>query len=119
MSNLPGTSVAGIEAARPMRLLVRLYTPSSIIAAVAAGVASFVDGVAYGDRPKHLDWYALDWDLLYYVERAFVFYVFIVAAILIATAPFVRAAWKAAYEAVAAQTRTSGERAQRSAPPPE
>jgi hypothetical protein len=88
-----------------------MYTPSSVVAAVGAGIASFVDGMGNGDRPHPLPWYTLDWDILYFIERAFVLYLVIVFAPLIATRRIVRTTWASAYAEI--------ERSSPNASPPE
>src|SRR5690348_8793983 len=78
-------------------LLRKLYVPSAAVAAVAAATISCVDGYGNGQHPKQMPWYSLSWDVLYYVERAFVLYLLIVLAIVVATSAFVGSRWRAAY----------------------
>jgi hypothetical protein len=90
---------ADIEtAAKRFGLIRKLYVPSAVVAAVAAATISFVDGYGNGQHPKQMPWYSLGWDVLYYVERAFVLYMLIVLAILVATSAFVGSRWRAAYD---------------------
>ena len=79
--------------------LRKLYVSSAVVAAVVAVSISFIDGYGNGNGPPEpLPWYALGWDILYYVERAFVLYLLIVIVIVIATSAFVSSRWRAAYD---------------------
>lgn len=95
--------LAAVERSRPRSLLSPVLTPVAASAAAAAGTASFVDGVAAGDHPSTLPWYALDWDILYYVERAFVLFSLLVIAAIVVTTPFVERRWRRAYTQIASR----------------
>jgi hypothetical protein len=95
--------------------LEKLYTPVASVAAFGAGVLSFEEGLR-GKHPTHYPWYSLDWDVLYYTERALVFFLLLVIAALIATAPAIRRAWgRAIGEILAGRGTTNRDPAQRSA----
>jgi hypothetical protein len=96
----PVDPVTSVQLERRRSLSNRVLTPVAAVAAVGAATASFVDGVTYEDLPKPLPWYALHWDILYYVERGLVLFALVLVTALVVTIPLVERRWSRAYSQI-------------------